>query len=1165
MRFTRWILVAGALLLGCWSPQVLAQTMTTGSVQGTVTNPKNSVVPNATVSLTDNAKGTVQTTTTNLSGNYQFGLLDPGSYTVRVTAATFQPSTKVVTVPLGEPVRVDFQLSTQPQKGVIRQAASLLSTQNGNVSTTVNRLQARELPNPGNGMTYLAQLAPGTVMNTAGGIGNFSNFGMPATSNRFRVNGMDEMDPFVDVNYAGATNLMLGTNEVREVSIVSNGYTGNYGEFAGESVDYLTSSGENAVHGNANYFWNQRFLNANSFFNNAAGLQRPFDGQNQWQGSLGGPLRRNKAFFFINTEGLRVLVPSTATVVLPSLQFQNATAANLNGSEPTSNSNVFRPDVSTFYSSQIFSLLNNAPDAIMAADDQPPGLTTVNGVQTTTGDGCGNFNLDSQFFGSGALPCSLSFTSSQDNLSTEWLVAFRFDLNVTPSNRVFFRYQMDRGNQVAYTDPISSQFNVRSSQPEKQVQLEWTHSFGASAANQFLVGGQTFSDVFLPAPPSFTRVNFPTTIALTDGSFFSTAGPNPCVNPPLGTGFDIFIGGQMCDVPRGRNTTDVQVSDDFTVTSGVNTVKLGGFFRRLDVSDHDFGALKSGLLVINSINDFFTGGVSGDSLTQSFPQSLDEPIAYYTSGGYFEDDFRFSKTLSFEFAFRVEHDSNPICRHLCFAQLAGQFNLIANGTNQDQLAQIPYNKAINTNQLQALPLGVQNILYEPRFSFAWQPFGVSGKTVVRGGVGIFHSLIPPQIVNNFAQNPPLNATFVTRNDFVVPVSSAQGSSIFVDSANTNSAFQTGFLTGETFPTILANSPGFTPPSIFTIESKLKRPTYYKWDLELQRQFGDATLVSASYVGHHGVHEPVIDNSMNAFAFGSLPSIAPDPRFGGVTMVFNGGYSHYNAGTLSVSHRMSGFFGTGVIQGSYTYSHALDISSNGGFAPFSTTSLLSPQNPANFVGNYGSSDYDVRHSGTVNAVWELPIRRWLGKTGSSYLFDGWQLSGTLFARSGLPYSVVDSALSENLAANNNYFAQILPVFLGGPQTCDTSVPSCFAPPSTPIPQNCSSAAACQFNAGGENAFTTGLRNAFRGPRFFNADVALMKSTALPFWEGARLALGVQVYNVLNHPNFGLPVNNAASPDFGQILTTVSSPTSIFGSFLGADSSPRLIQLKAQFTF
>lgn len=1163
MSFRRSMFVAFALLLGLtWNPaRLAAQTMTTGSVLGTVTNPKNAVVPNASVVLRDNAKGTLQTTSTNLSGVYQFGLLDPGSYTITVRANAFEPSIKVVTVRLGEPVRVDFQLSTQPQHGVVRQASSLLQTQNGNVSTTIDRQQIRDLPNPGNDMTYLAQLTPGSVMNTEGGTGNFSNYGMPATSNRFRVDGMDEMKPFSNTNYAGATNLMLGTNEVQEVSIVSNGYMGNYGELAGPSVDYLTRSGENTLHGNANYFWNQRFLNANSFFNNAAGNPRPFDGENQWQGSLGGPLKKNKAFIFINTEGLRVLVPSTATVVFPSPQFQAATTSYLNSADNFSSSNgsVFRPDVSNFYNSELFYLFNNAPQVTTSLDNQAPGITSVNGQQFTTGDGCGNFNGDTRFYGSGAEPCSYSFVSSQDNLSTEWLVGFRFDLNLRPADRLFFRFQMDRGNQVAYSDPISSQFNVRSSQPEKQAQLEWSHTFGASAANQFLAGGQLFSDVFSAPAPSLTGITFPTTIALADGTFFNTAGPNPCVNPPLGQGYDVLVGGQMCDLPRGESSTQFQVSDDFTVTSGSNTVKIGGLFRRVDVSDHNFGALQRGLLTINSINDFFTGGVSGDSFRQSFPQSLDEPIAYYTSGGYFEDDWRYSKTLSLTFALRVEHDSNPICRHLCFAQLAGQFNLIANGTNQAQLAAIPYNQAIKLNQLQAFPR-FQSILYEPRFGFAWQPFGPNGKTVVRGGAGIFYNMLPPQVVDNFAQNPPLDATFVSTNDFIVPASSATGPSIFADSTNTNAAFQNGFVTGETFSTILANSPGFTPPSIFTSEATTKIPQYQKWSLELQRQFGEGTLVTLSYVGNHGVHEPVIDNSLNAFGFASLPAAAADPRFGGVTMLFAGGYSHYNGGTLSVSHRFTAF-GSGVIAGSYTYSHSFDITSNGGFAPFSSTSLLSPQDPFNYAGGYGPSDYDVRHSGNVNAVWELPFRRLLGKRGSNYWVDGWELSGTLFARSGLPYSVVDSALSANLTASNNYFSQVLPVFLGGPTSCQvTSVagPNCLSP-------NGPSSSAAEFNVGGENAFTSGMRNVFRGPRFFNADVALMKSTPLPFWEGARLGIGVQVYNVLNHPNFGLPVNNAASPNFGEILNTVSSPTSIFGSFLGADSSPRLIQLKATFTF
>ncbi|HKF52271.1 MAG TPA: hypothetical protein VKB26_08155, partial [Candidatus Acidoferrales bacterium] len=674
--------------------------------------------------------------------------------------------------------------------------------------------------------------------------------------------------------------------------------------------------------------------------------------------------------------------------------------------------------------------------------------------------------------------------------------------------------------------------------------------------------------------PSLTGTSFPATIALGDGTFFNNAGPNPCVNPPLGQGFDVLIGGENCALPKGHATTDFEVSDNFSKVSGANTFKIGGDFRRLDSSDHNFGTLQNGLLTINSINDFFAGGETGDSLSQSFPTSLDEPIAYYTAGGYIEDDWRYSRKLSLTFAFRVEHDSNFICRHLCFAELAGQFNDIADGTNQAQLENIPYNQAIKINQLQALP-ELQNILYEPRIGFAWQPFGNSSNTVVRGGAGIFYNQLPEQLVNSLAQNPPLDATFVSKDNFAVSIAGANNEpSIFIDSAAANAAFQNGFFTGQTVSQIAAVDTSFlnTLPSIFTTQARTRIPEYEKWSLELQHQFGTGTSVTLGYVGNHGVHEPILNNSANAFGIAELASLpsAPDPRFGEVTTFFSGANSNYNSGTISVIHRFNAF-GPGIIAGSYTYSRALDEVSNGGFATFSPTSLLNPTDPMNTQGNYGPADYDVPQTANVNAVWDLPFRKLFGKRGSSYLLDGWQLSGAFVAHSGFPYSVVDPSAFGGLTATvtDNYFSQVIPQFQNnGPKGCQVTAsgPGCLAPPGTlTCSQTVATAAGCEFNVGGEGLFTTGARNQFRGPRFMNFDVALMKATKLPFWESARLSLGVQVYNVLNHPNFGLPVNNAASAEFGEILNTVSSPTSIFGSFLGGDGSPRLLQLKAQFTF
>lgn len=1138
--------------------------MTTGSVHGTVTNPKKAVVANAEVLLTNNAKGTIQTAKTNLSGQYTFGLLDPGSYTLTVTYTGFQPATKIVTIPVGEQVTVDFELSLTAQ-GPQRAPGSMLNTHNANVGITITRQQIAQVPNPGGDMTYVAQFSPGTVMNTSGGDGgNFSNYGMPATSNRFSVDGFDKNEPIQNLNYAGATGLLLGTSEVREASVVSNGYAGTYREFAGAGVDYLTSSGGSDLHGSATYFWNQRMFNANNFFNNTAGTARPFDGENQWQGSLGGPLKRGRAFFYIDSEGLRALVPSTAMVVTPSPDFQThlttyLQSLGLNG-------------VADYYDS-MFSVLDNAPNYPSALPDLPPGTTFVPGQGSfPTGDGCGNFNLDSAFYGSGALPCEVDYTSARDGLSTDWFVDTRIDVNLSAKDRMFGRFERESGKRKAYLDPISSAYDVTASEPADWGQIGWTHNFGPSAANQFLLGLQYYSHVFdQPAAP-LTGTSFTTTTTVADGTFFNTAGPNPCVNPPLGQGFDVLIAGENCALPHGEATTDFEVSDDFSKVSGVNTFKMGGNFRRMDISDHNFGTLESGLMTVNTIDDFFAGGASGDSLVQSFPQSQEEPIAYYTAGGYMEDDWRYSKKLSLTFAMRAEHDSNFICRHLCFSQLAGAFNNIATGQNQAQLDNIAYNQAIKINQLQALA-GLQNVLLEPRVGFAWQPFGPSGNTVLRGGAGIFYNMLPAQIANYMAQNPPLNATFTSTNDNMVSIAAASGlPSIFADSLAANAAFQNGFYTGETLSQIEAAYPAFASslPAIFTTEATTKIPQYQKWSLELQHQFGGNTSVTLSYVGNHGVHEPLIENSANAFDIAELPSTgqAPDPRFGKVSILYSGGSSNYNGGTISVMHRFTGF-GTGVIQGSYTFSRALDEVSNGGFLPFSPTSQMSPEDPISLQTSYGPADYNVPQSGNVDAVWEIPFRKFFGKRGSSYLLDGWQLSGAFIAHSGFPYSVIDSSAFGGLSATvpENYFSQVIPVFQGGPTGCfanATSGVGCLAPPG-PSPCGQATAAACEFNTSGENTLLNGERNAFRGPRFYNFDAALMKATRLPFWESARLGIGVQVYNVLNHPNFGLPINDASSPEFGEILNTVSSPTSPFGAFLGGDGSPRIVQFKAQITF
>ena len=182
---------------------------------------------------------------------------------------------------------------------------ALLQTEDANISSNFDTNQIQNVPNPGGDITYVAQTAPGITMNnsTGGGYGNFSAFGLPGTSNLFTINGNDYNDAFLNLNNSGSSNLLLGGNELQEVAVVSNAYTGQYGRQAGAQVDYSTKSGGNAFHGDAVYNWTGRELTANDPINKFGGGTRPFENNNQWAAGMGGPIKKDKAFFFVNNGG----------------------------------------------------------------------------------------------------------------------------------------------------------------------------------------------------------------------------------------------------------------------------------------------------------------------------------------------------------------------------------------------------------------------------------------------------------------------------------------------------------------------------------------------------------------------------------------------------------------------------------------------------------------------------------------------------------------------------------------------------------------------------------------------------------------------------------------------------------------------------------------------
>ncbi len=248
------LIVIMALVL----PGVLAaQSTTNGAISGTITDASGAVLPDITVNLKSTEKGFTNSTKTNGQGFYQFPLLEPGTYAITISATSFKTSTLTTTVSVGSTsiVNTKLEVGSAGTTVEVTSQAELLQTETAEVSTTFNAREIAEVPNPGNDLSFVAQTAAGSVMNTGMGFGNFSSFGVSASSNLFTLNGMYDNDPFLNLNNSGATNLLLGNNEVQEATVVTNGYSGQYGGFAGANVNYITKSGSNRWHGNANYWW----------------------------------------------------------------------------------------------------------------------------------------------------------------------------------------------------------------------------------------------------------------------------------------------------------------------------------------------------------------------------------------------------------------------------------------------------------------------------------------------------------------------------------------------------------------------------------------------------------------------------------------------------------------------------------------------------------------------------------------------------------------------------------------------------------------------------------------------------------------------------------------------------------------------------------------------
>ncbi len=1122
--FATLFLAAASLM----TPLAFSQTITTADVAGVINDTSGAVVPGAVVTIKSKESGETRKVVSNGQGQYRFPLLKPGEYDVSAESTGLKSNIEKITLLVGQEQELNISMSAQATSSTVEvnAAAALLQTENANLETNFNKAQVDNLPMPGGDLTTLAMTAPGIRVAVTGGSGNMNANGIPGSSVLYTLDGMDQMDPANNLNNSGASNNLLGANAVGEVAVVMNAYSPQYGRMAGAQVNMVGVSGANQFHGNLFYNFNWEKLNANSFFSNASGTPRGRADAHQFGGRIGGPVWKNKIFFFYDNENLRYVLPASGVISLPSPQLQTYTLANVAAAE--------LPLYQDY-----FNLIKGSPGINRAV------LVTNGGGQLQDGNnhlGCGINSFYKTPTGTGGTfgvdtPCAEAFGVNDTEINTEQLMTARVDFNLSNSQKLSLRFFYDTGVQATGTSPINPLYNSVSHQPSSQGSLSHTWVASPTVVNAFNASYLWYTALFGVQDFSKTQALMPDSIAISDG------GAN-------GGGFATVGAGAF---PNGRNVGHFQINDDFSWTKGKHTLRAGVNAR---YDQYTYTSIASGAFLgaysLGDLSDFADGklGATGNALSsfsQSFPLYGALHFRFPSADFYLSDEWAVTKNLKLTYGLRVEEDFNPTCIEKCFVLT----NVPFNSPSYQGGVNVPYNTTLTKGK--NLFYNAEAPIVQPRIGFAYKPSFGHDKTVIRGGIGLFSTnytdglggTLANQVPNKFA---PSGLTFGTVGIITDPTSSAYTAQV---SAN---AFESGFNSGFTLAQIQsAVKPAtFSTPSIASFPSTFLAPHTLEWSFEIQQQLTPHNMFTVSYVANHGYDlQESVNANMYASAtstknyggpYGGLPAAAPDGRFVTVTQYYNDGISNYDALTLQYRHQFS--YGLSA-QFHYTWSHALGT--------------IAYENPFNLSNSNGSLNFDNRSQVAGDLLWSQPFKA--SNKAVNGLIAGWTVGLKMYIYSGAPFSVTDS----KIASDVNSSGVLTPL-------ADLVVPSAFgthcnASNSIGTPCMAKTDFATYPGSGISSPTQTDWGNiapdSFRGPGYFDIDATLQRSFAIR--EKFKFVFGIQTYNVLNHPNFANPSGTITSGGFGTITGTLGPPTSIYGSFQGASVSGRVMVLTGTFSF
>ena len=1168
VKWSHVALLAGTL----WIALLSGQTAGTGALTGTVTDPGGAVVPNVVITATNTGSGQERSATSSGDGTYTISLLPPGTYTVKFSAAGFKTAeVGPVTITVTETPVLNraLEIGSQTEQVTVEANAETVQTSNATLGTVISTRTVTDLPLNTRNYTNLLALSAGvnSTVNNATAIGkgsqDFAVNGSSNAQNNFSMDGVSIQ------NYGGQGTTHEGgsytsfgipsPDAIQEFKIQTSQYDAGYGRNPGANVNVVTKSGTNQFHGTAFEFFRNTQLNANDFFLNRAGLARPVINQNQFGGVLGGPVKKDKIFFFFSYQGTRQKNGASTTTYQPGVILPPVPGGD------RSNTAQFRSAMGA-----AFCPTNHPGDGrygslgiSLACDGSNISPVAINILQAKLPNG--NYLIPSSTKGTFQnSPLSVPGVYHEDQYiaNTDWLL--------NAKNNLATRFFVSKDPQTLAFTPICSG-NCLDGFPAHQ---EFTNLYG-TLKHTSILSNSLVNEALISFQRNYTN-DQPLNTTNTNPSVGITP-TTPGINAlsPMLIGGLFQIGGGSFDNQQMAVNTWV-LGDQLSWVHGKHTVRAGAEFQRIQWN-WDFISIAKGALVFVNFDDFLIGrsacapgtfprfcnpGIPGNTtglpvssiIAQILPTRAGSPDGlvngYRASNGsaFVQDDFKVSSRFTLNLGLRWEYDGMPSDKYGNLTNIwLSRAGATAPGTSPANATLAGW--VVPSNYQGVVPSGVfksdHNIAsrsdpsltnFGPRVGFAWRPFDTN-RFVVRGGYGFFYDRIPGdsmiesvQLMPPYAGNASGQTAATLAQPFRDPGVGFPGR--WVDFSNGASSQINQTILAEQFYT----------------------PLVYSYNLNFQYQLGQTWVAEVGYVGSHGIHQLTTGSAPNAPYLAS----ASNPINGvttnttsnyllrvpylGLSQNFTQEATNGNFKFNSLQATLRKQFSRGLtMQAAYTFSRAFSMGNLG----------LGDQH--NYADQYGLNPQYRPHRLTVNYSWNIPSGNLKGV--SEKVLGGWNLSGVTTIQDGTPLTITDKAGASIFGLQGFSRAQMC----AGSTYADISTPGGLTSrlggaSGGPGYLNAKAFCTSQLPAIGDG---TGFGNSgigvLLGPGQFNWDVSLAKITRVGgLREDATLQFRAEFFNLFNHAQFSNPavaVDSAGS--FGQI-TSLSV-------------NPRLIQFGLKYTF